>query len=169
MLFRSHDYVFENPLHPYFDGIAKCVDNMFSEDIKKIIIYIPERRSIFSSSNKVDEVDQIVRVLAKKFKARITRRDDGIIVLKRGNFEYKILDLVDENNRDAKKKFFAKTDINANPDALDCIIALKMFKEGADWQHANGMIITGVKDSLTDLVQMIGRVDRKSTRLNSSH
>ena len=158
----THDYVFENPLHPYFDGVAKCVDNMFSEDIKKIIIYIPERRSIFSSSNKVDEVDQIVRVLAKKFKARITRRDDGIIVLKRGNFEYKILDLVDENNRDAKKKFFAKTDINTNPDALDCIIALKMFKEGADWQHANGMIITGVKDSLTDLVQMIGRVLRDS-------
>jgi len=96
---------------------------------------------------------------------KIKTNDHGIIELINEKGEkYKVLDLVSEENRHARKDYFSGVvdgiNINKEPNALDCIISLNMFKEGCDWEFANGMIITGVKESVTDLVQMVGRVIR---------
>jgi hypothetical protein len=148
----------------------KSITHLFQQNLKKLVVYIPQRNSFFAQKGKEgknNEVDRIIKIIAEKLDAVVEgKTKDGIIQLKLADgTHYRILDLVGEELRDAKKKFFSGysgEDINANRDAIDCIIALNMFGEGADWEHANGMIIVGQKDSLTDLVQRVGRVLRDS-------
>lgn len=160
----TYQYVFESPLEGYFGGMERAIDDLFDSGKRKLIIYLPQVNSIFDHfcSNKYEQVKEIVNILAKKTKSKVSIAPDGLIVLRSGKNQYKILDLVDERNRKKKKEFFEHTDINADKDAIDCVIALNMFTEGSDWQHADGMVITGYRDSLTDLIQRIGRVLRDS-------
>ena len=165
----SYDFVFGSDTDKttnYLSSVKNCIDSLFSSNHKKIIIYIPHRRNKMKTDCKKNEVRSIVEMLASKFSAKkIKTNDHGIIELINEKGEkYKILDLVSEENRHARKDYFSGVvdgvNINKEPNALDCIISLNMFKEGCDWEFANGMIITGVKESVTDLVQMVGRVIR---------
>ena len=165
----SYDFVFGSDTDKttnYLSSVKNCIDSLFSSSHKKIIIYIPHRRNKMKTDCKKNEVRSIVEMLASKFSAKkIKTNDHGIIELINEKGEkYKILDLVSEENRHARKDYFSGVvdgvNINKEPNALDCIISLNMFKEGCDWEFANGMIITGVKESVTDLVQMVGRVIR---------
>jgi len=165
----SYDFVFGSDTDTttnYLSSVKNCIDSLFSSNHKKIIIYIPHRRNKMKTDCKKNEVRSIVEMLAKKFGAKkIKTNDHGIIELINEKGEkYKVLDLVSEENRHARKDYFSGVvdgvNINKEPNALDCIISLNMFKEGCDWEFANGMIITGVKESVTDLVQMVGRVIR---------
>jgi superfamily II DNA or RNA helicase len=166
----TYDYVFDRTIDNYDESMDKSITHLFQQNLKKLVVYIPQRNSFFAQKGKEgknNEVDRIIKIIAEKLDAVVEgKTKDGIIQLKLADgTHYRILDLVGEELRDAKKKFFSGysgEDINANRDAIDCIIALNMFGEGADWEHANGMIIVGQKDSLTDLVQRVGRVLRDS-------
>ena len=52
------------------------------------------------------------------------------------------------------------TELKNGHHVLDAIIALGMFKEGANWIWAERAIIIGERNSLTDIVQMSGRTFR---------
>ena len=166
----SYNFVVGNQAEPpddnYLGTLENCINDLFVSNHKKIIIYIPHRSNNMATKSKNFEVDQIVRMLAKQFDAiEINVDDHGIIELKdKQGKTFRILDLVTEENRDIKKQWFSGNvngvDINKDPNLLDCIISLNMVKEGADWEYANGMVITGIRDSLTDIIQMIGRVIR---------
>jgi hypothetical protein len=70
----------------------------------------------------------------------------------------KIMDLVDDApalRRKNKATLFAK-DLSD----LDAIIALGMFKEGADWDEADRGIIVGQRGSVVEMLQLFGRVLR---------
>ena len=74
--------------------------------------------------------------------------------------DYKVCDLVDENLSKRSIRFVNNEIINKDRNALDCVIALNRAKEGFDWEHANGMIVVGQRNSLTDVIQMVGRLLR---------
>lgn len=165
----SYDFVFGSntaKTTSYLSSVRNCIDSLFSSDHKKIIIYIPNRMNKMKTDCKKNEVRSIVKMLAGKFGAKkIKTNDHGIIELINEKEEkYKVLDLVSEENRHARKDYFSGViggvNINNDKNALDCIISLNMFKEGCDWEYANGMIITGIKESVADLIQMVGRVIR---------
>ncbi|GAA0216665.1 hypothetical protein GCM10009537_21070 [Corynebacterium riegelii] len=55
------------------------------------------------------------------------------------------------------------TDVaSKNRDAVDIIIALGMAKEGFDWPFAEHALTVGYRSSLTEIIQIIGRVTRDS-------
>ena len=67
------------------------------------------------------------------------------------------VNLVDETMR--PQKIEAIIAANAAPDGsrVDVIIALGMFKEGANWRWADREVIIGSRSSLTEVVQMVGQ------------
>ena len=76
----------------------------------------------------------------------------------------KVADLVTEEKREQVQEYIREmTDI----DDLDIIIALNLAKEGFDWPYAEYALTIGYRSSLTEVVQIIGRVTRDSH--NKSH
>ena len=71
----------------------------------------------------------------------------------------KIADLVTEEGRDGVAGYLSKMD---KVEDLDMIIALGMAKEGFDWPYAEYALTIGYRSSLTEIVQIIGRVTRDS-------
>ena len=76
----------------------------------------------------------------------------------------RVADLVDDT--DQKKRgdtlhFLAHT-ASKDRDAVDVIIALGMAKEGFDWPFAEHALTVGYRASLTEVIQIIGRVTRDS-------
>ena len=65
-----------------------------------------------------------------------------------------------------KRKRYSEVYLRDNPEALDTIIALGMFKEGADWIWADRSIIVGPRASFVDVIQMIGRLFRDAKGKN---
>lgn len=68
----------------------------------------------------------------------------------------KIVDLVTPELQKSGKQYL----LNAYKEDITDIVAIGMFKEGADWPQANRSVIIGRRGSLTDMVQTIGRVLR---------
>jgi len=149
-----------------FSFSFRICNNDHSKTIKEIlqtrrgkdIIYIPHPVSRHSSGCKYKAVDRIISRCQEVYGGTKTDEPNGLAVLRNGKSDYKILDLVDEDQRPEKKQF--TTTINDDRNALDLIVALGMFKEGADWIWADRSIIVGPRNSLTDMIQMIGRLFR---------
>ena len=76
----------------------------------------------------------------------------------------KVADLVNEDGRDKIQATLRKI---KDADDLDIIIALGMAKEGFDWPWAEYALTIGYRGSLTEIVQIIGRVTRDSE--NKTH
>ena len=72
----------------------------------------------------------------------------------------KVADLVNEEGRDRVSFYLANM---SELDDLDIIIALGMAKEGFDWPFAEYALTIGYRNSLTEVVQIIGRVTRDSS------
>lgn len=151
----------------YFEGYRRSFRSLVASNHTKIIAYVPHRSNRMATGDKYAEVRHLLDIMKKELGCHAEDPDSktGVISLigKKPDgtlFAYKVLDLVDEEMRNKKKDYFSDDEINKNPDALDCILALDMFKEGCDWEYANGMIITGIKNSLTEVIQMIGRLLR---------
>lgn len=134
----------------------KAIELLIKERKAKDIIYIPHPVSGCSSGNKMQEVAQIIEGYGSP-EQDIT---GPLVVAGKSQDSYKILNLVDENLRNEKKKFLKDPILKNDRNALDVIIALGMFKEGADWIWADRSIITGARSSLVDMIQMIGRLFR---------
>lgn len=151
----------------YLDALPDAIDTT-----KKTIIHIPSINSSESTKDKYNEVDAIFDAIGN-----LVDRDDktGIYTIKSKQTGklLKVADLVNEDGRE-KVQAFLRDDIDngkvrglRGPDDLDMIIALNMAKEGFDWPWAEQALTIGYRHSLTEIVQIIGRVTRDSS--NKTH
>ncbi|SUN56870.1 DNA helicase [Streptococcus equinus] len=142
----------------YLDALEKAIDTD-----KKTIIHIPSVNSAESTKDKYEEVGHIQDAIGE-FQEKdpetgidyVKRKSDGKIL--------KVADLVTEEGRDRVQAYLRDM---GSADDLDIIIALGMAKEGFDWPWAEYALTIGYRGSLTEIVQIIGRVTRDSD--NKSH
>ncbi len=138
----------------YLDHIAEVLDTT-----KKTIIHIPNVNSRASSGlGKYTETDEIIKVIGT-----VESRDDnngGIYHVRTQDGRLlKVADLVED---DAKTRNLVQGYLQRmkNRDDIDIIIALGTAKEGFDWQWCEVCLTIGVRGSLTEVVQIIGRCTR---------
>lgn len=139
----------------YTDAIHEVLPEFID---KKTIIHIPSVNSGESTKDKYGEVDAILDVLGT-----IQGQDStsGLITIKTESGKLlKVADLVNEEGRDRVSRYLANM---SELDDLDIIIALGMAKEGFDWPFAEYALTIGYRNSLTEVVQIIGRVTRDSS------
>src|SRR5699024_9541490 len=135
----------------YFEALEELVPEFID---KKTIIHIPNVNSVESTRDKYGEVDKISDLLG----TYLEKDEHGIIYLKTKTGRIlKIADLVTEEGRDGVAGYLSKMD---KVEDLDMIIALGMAKEGFDWPYAEYALTIGYRSSLTEIVQIIGRVTR---------
>ena len=160
---KSFSYDFIIDTNEYTEDISKCIKNLFDENLKKLFIYIPHPKSYMSSGNKIKEIQDILEQLKNNLNGDKITLDENTGIYHITNIlglDYKVCDLVDENLSKRSIRFVNNEIINKDRNALDCVIALNRAKEGFDWEHANGMIVVGQRNSLTDVIQMVGRLLR---------
>lgn len=145
--------------HEYTNAIGTLIKSRKGKDI----IYIPHPRSRHSTGKKLDEVQSIFSEYQKIFGGELIETSQGLTILHNPISPLKVLDLVDEDRRAQKKEFLNSEKLKKEREALDSIIALGMFKEGANWIWADRSIIVGARASLVDVVQMMGRLFRDAT------
>ena len=146
----------------YTDSLDKVIDVN-----KKSIIHIPNVNSGESTKDKYAEVDEILDLLTDG--GNITPNEDGIYEIERPDGKKLLVaDLVNEEGREKVSAYLASiTDDIKDLDKLDIIIALGMAKEGFDWPFAEYALTIGYRNSLTEVIQIIGRVTRDSP--NKTH
>lgn len=135
---------------------------------RKTIIHIPHRGSAEAFGEKHDEVGLIMGAIGE----HIGRDPDtGFDLVKRASDGrvLKIADLVDDGDgRDGIKAALqaeakgpdGRRDDVADRAKVDIIIALGMAKEGFDWPWCEHALTIGYRNSLTEIVQIIGRATR---------
>ena len=142
----------------YLDALPEAIDTT-----KKTIIHIPSINSSESTKDKYNEVDSIFDAIGE-----IVERDEktGIYTIKseKTGTLLKVADLVNEEGRDKVQEYLRTLN---SADDLDIIVALNMAKEGFDWPWAEQALTIGYRHSLTEIVQIIGRVTRDSS--NKTH
>ena len=124
---------------------------------KKTLIHIPSVNSKTAYASKYDEAADIIRCIGEivetDYEHHIyhVQTPDGRIL--------KVGDLVEDNplRRDALQAYLQRMN---SRDALDILIALGTAKEGFDWAWCECCITIGIRSSLTEIVQIIGRCTR---------
>lgn len=135
---------------------------------RKTIIHIPHRGSAEAFGEKHDEVGLIMGAIGEHVGRDpetgfdlVKRASDGKVL--------KIADLVDDGDgRDGIKAALqaeakgpdGNRDDAADRAKVDIIIALGMAKEGFDWPWCEHALTIGYRNSLTEIVQIIGRATR---------
>ena len=104
----------------------------------KTIVYLPPVNSWVMSGygSKYDMLSELQGVLKKKVKS---------------------IDLVSEEGREVRKNDFLN---NIGKDEPDLLFALNMCKEGFDWPVASRAVVIGIRGSMVDTIQMLGRLLR---------
>lgn len=149
--------------HHFYQGrYTEAIEEVLDLD-KKTIVHIPNVNSGESTKDKIEEVGFIIDAIGQ---VESTDPDTGIISVRRRDTGQmvRVADLVDDT--DQKKRgdtlhYLAHT-ASKNRDAVDIIIALGMAKEGFDWPYAEHALTVGYRASLTEVIQIIGRVTRDS-------
>lgn len=136
----------------YINAIPEALDTT-----KKTLIHIPNVNSKTSYAQKYDEVADIISCIGEIVETDYehfihkVRIPDGRIL--------KVGDLVEDDTRrrDALQAYLQRMN---SRDALDILIALGTAKEGFDWTWCECCITIGIRSSLTEIVQIIGRCTR---------
>ena len=136
----------------YITAIPETLDTT-----KKTLIHIPTPQSRSSYARKYDQVDDIIACIGtvvgedKEHFIKMVKTPDGRVL--------KVGDLVEDNPtmREALQAYLLRMD---NRDSLDILIALGTAKEGFDWQWCECCLTIGIRASLTEVVQIIGRCTR---------
>lgn len=139
----------------YLSAIPEVLDTT-----KKTLIHIPCPNSKTGAfMNKHDQVAEIIKYIGKietqdydNFIYNV-RTPDGRL-LKVGNLV--------ENNPAQRAVLQSYLQRMNSRDSLDILIALGTAKEGFDWEWCEHCITVGVRSSLTEVVQIIGRCTRDS-------
>lgn len=142
----------------YTDAIGEVFDLG-----KKTILHIPNVNSGESTKDKIEEVGFILDSIGQVESTdpltgimQVRRSDNGEIL--------RVADLVDDT--DQKKRadtlHYLNTVASKDREGVDVIIALGMAKEGFDWPFAEHALTVGYRASLTEVIQIIGRVTRDS-------
>ena len=137
----------------YLDHIGEVLDTH-----KKTIIHIPSVNSRASSGlGKIAETGEIMKIIGKE---ESKDYNTGIYHIRTKNGRLlKVADLVED---DLKERNLVQGYLQRmkNRDDIDIIIALGTAKEGFDWQWCEECLTIGVRGSLTEVVQIIGRCTR---------
>lgn len=138
----------------YLDHIGEVLDTT-----KKTIIHIPSINSRASSGKgKYTEVDEIIKMIGT-----VESRDynnGGLYHVRTADGRLlKVADLV-EDHADTRNRVQSYLQKMKSRDDMDIIIALGTAKEGFDWQWCEMCLTVGVRGSLTEVVQIIGRCTR---------
>ena len=138
----------------YLDHIAEVLDTT-----KKTIIHIPSVNSrAHTGLSKYTEVDEIIKVIGT-----VESRDynnGGIYYVRTQDGRLlKVADLV-EDHTETRNLVQGYLQRMKSRDDIDIIIALGTAKEGFDWQWCEECLTIGVRGSLTEVVQIIGRCTR---------
>lgn len=140
----------------YTDAIGEVLDLD-----KKTIIHIPNVNSGESTKDKIEEVGLILDTIGESVGVE---EDTGMILVRRrdNGQVLRVADLVDDTDQKARARTLAYLVNVASKqrDAADIIIALGMAKEGFDWPYAEHALTVGYRASLTEIIQIIGRVTR---------
>ena len=137
----------------YLDHIHEVLDTT-----KKTIIHIPSVNARASTGmGKYAETDQIMKVIGtverKDYNTGIydVRTKDGRLL--------KVADLVEDDLKERNMVQGYLQGMKRRED-MDIIIALGTAKEGFDWQWCEVCLTIGVRGSLTEVIQIIGRCTR---------
>lgn len=149
--------------HHFYQGrYTEAIGEVLDLD-QKTILHIPSVNSGESTKDKIEEVGFIIDAIGE---VTDTEADTGIILIRRKDTgqTLRVADLVDDS--DQKKRaatlHYLATVASKERDAADIIIALGMAKEGFDWPFAEHALTVGYRASLTEIIQIIGRVTRDS-------
>lgn len=149
--------------HHFYQGrYTDAIGEVFDLD-KKTILHIPNVNSGESTKDKIEEVGYIIDSIGH---VESTDPDTGIINIRRKDTGaiVRVADLVDDT--DQKKRadtlHYLSTVASKYRDGIDVILALGMAKEGFDWPFAEHALTVGYRASLTEVIQIIGRVTRDS-------
>jgi hypothetical protein len=127
---------------------------------KKTIIHIPNVNAAEAPKGKNEQVDDLLEYMANGDASRVRRdetsgfyhvaRPDGTVL--------KVADLVDDSPY--RETVLASLRNLEMRDDLDIIIALGMAKEGFDWIWCEHVLTVGYRNSMTEVIQIIGRATR---------
>lgn len=149
--------------HHFYQGRYTDVISEVLDLDKKTILHIPNVNSGDSTKDKIEEVGFIIDAIGDVLG---TETDTGIISVRRKETGgvLRVADLVDDTDqkRRADTLHYLTTVAVNDRDAVDIIIALGMAKEGFDWPYAEHALTVGYRASLTEIIQIIGRVTRDS-------
>lgn len=147
--------------HFYQGAYTDSIGEVLNLD-RKTIIHIPSVNSSDSTKDKYEEVGRIMDVIGTPVGTdehgifQVRRHDTGDLV--------RVADLVTDT--DVKQRARVLTYLSdvagKQRDAVDIIIALGMAKEGFDWPFAEDALTIGYRNSLTEIIQIIGRITRDS-------
>ncbi len=137
----------------YLTAIEEVLDTT-----KKTLIHIPAVNSRASTGfGKYSEVEEIMNFCGTKGEKNY---DTGITEVTTADGRVlKFADLVEDNTseRTVLQGYLQRMN---HKDDVDIIIALGTAKEGFDWQWCEHCLTIGVRGSLTEVVQIIGRCTR---------
>lgn len=137
----------------YTDVLPEVLDST-----KKTIIHIPSVNSRAATGiGKAGEVDMIIKTLGEV--VEVDYNTTVIIVQTSDGRLLKVADLVEPDiySRNAIQTYLRNI---KHRDDMDIIIALGTAKEGFDWRWCERCLTIGVRGSLTEVVQIIGRCTR---------
>ncbi|SDS00703.1 DEAD/DEAH box helicase [Microbacterium paraoxydans] len=154
--------------HHFYQGrYTDAIHEVLDLD-KKTIVHIPSVNSGESTKDKIEEVGRIIDAIGR---VESTDPDTGIISVRRRDTDeiVRVADLVDDTDQKKRGDTLHYLSHTASKDrgGVDIIIALGMAKEGFDWPFAEHALTVGYRASLTEVIQIIGRVTRDSP--NKSH
>lgn len=125
---------------------------------KKTLVHIPHPNSKTGAfMDKHDQVDEIIKCIGTtesfdydNYLYKVRTRDGRLLTV--GN-------LVEDNTerRNALQSYLRRMN---RRDSMDILIALGTAKEGFDWEWCEHCITIGIRASLTEVVQIIGRCTR---------
>ena len=149
--------------HHFYQGrYTEAIDEVLDLD-KKTILHIPNVNSGESTKDKIEEVGFIIDSIGDVLD---TEPDTGIIRVRRADTGQvlRVADLVDDTDqaKRADTLHYLSTVASKDRQAADIILALGMAKEGFDWPFAEHALTVGYRASLTEIIQIIGRVTRDS-------
>lgn len=148
----------------YLDSIMDVLDPH-----ERTIVHIPSVNSRESSKDKYKEVEQIINALGR-WDGTDPETGFQLVTLPSGE-QIRIADLVDDDETKRSKVIGALKDSAQanNRDHVNIIIALGMAKEGFDWIWCEHALTVGYRNSLTEIVQIIGRCTRDAPGKTRAH
>ena len=146
--------------HTFYAGNYPDIIMDVIDPKKKTIIYIPNVNAA-DATDKLQDVDRVISKIGKQL-GRDKETGFRLVKCAKTNDILKIADLVDDNPERRTRVVAALRDRSQrdNREFVDIVIALNMAKEGFDWIWAEHAIAIGYRASLTEVVQIMGRVTR---------
>lgn len=139
----------------YIDALTEVLDID-----QKTIIHIPNVNSGESTKDKYTEVDHIIDAIGGDGLQTVEDPATSVIEVRRADGRtIKVANLVNEDPKRRPLLMAYLRDIE-KPEDMDIIIALGMAKEGFDWPFCSKVLTIGYRQSMTEVIQIIGRATR---------